>query len=142
MDYILLDGDQVLFQPMFGSATVVPQPGNIKGSGGASLSGTKVCIEGDEGSVQVAGVMYSTPVYSIPGTGTLLIDQLAANQIADHTHSNNKKVLLKGSQFTAKFQVQSPAQQPSPSGPVPDGTPLYSNGKGSFVSANTKFRGK
>jgi len=141
MDLILIDSDQANFLPTFGSATVIPQPGQISASGEATLSGTKLCIEGDEGSVQVPGVSYTTPVYTVPGTGTLLIDRLAGDQKARHTHSNSKKVLLKGSQFIAKFQVQAPAQQPTPTGPVPDGTPEYGNGKGNFITSNSKFHG-
>ena len=50
-------------------------------------------------------------------------------------------MLLKGSNFTAKFEVQTPAQQPTPTGPVPDATPLYGNGQGNFVSTNAKAKG-
>jgi hypothetical protein len=142
-DYIIIDGDQAIFQPSFGAATVIPVPGQITGSGEATLNGTKVCIEGDESSVKVQGVTYFTPVYSIPGTGTLLIDKLGSDQVAEHTRSGDTALILKGSNFDAKFQVQAPAMQPPPgtAPPVPDATPEYGGGKGSFITTNTKFKG-
>lgn len=141
-DFILIDGDKALFMPAFGAATVVVQPGTISGSGPATLNSKAVCVEGDEDSVKVQGCMYMTPVYSIPGTGTLKIDALAGDQTAQHTQTGGKKMLLKGGQFQAKFEVQSPAQQPAPPGPpVPDATPIYSGGSGQFITTNTKYKG-
>lgn len=141
-DYIIIDGDQAVFMPSFGAATVVPIPGQIAASGAATLNGVKVCIEGDESSVEVAGVTYFTPQYSIPGTGTLLIDELASDQVAEHTRSDGTNVILKGSNFKAKFQVDSPAQQPPPGSgsPIPDSTTTYSGGQGSFITTNAKFK--
>jgi len=140
-DFILIDGDIVQFMPAFGAATVVPLPGNLAGSGPATLNGKKLCVDGDEKNVQVAGCVYMTPQYSIPGSGTLKIDALAGDQKATKTQTGGKPTLLKGSNFTAKFEVQSPAQQPIPgSSPVPDATPQYS-GSGSFITLNTKFKG-
>jgi hypothetical protein len=141
-DFILMEGDKANFLPTFGAAVVVVQPGDLKGSGPATLKGKKLCVDGDEGQVSVPGCMYMTPQYCIPGTGTLKIDALAGDQKAQHTKTGGKLVLLKGSQFTAKFEVQSPAQQPPPSGgpPIPDPTPQYS-GNGMFVTTNTMFKG-
>jgi hypothetical protein len=141
-DFILLEGDKANFLPSFGAAVVVPQPGDLKASGPATLTGKKICVEGDEGQVEVAGVTYMTPQYSIPGTGTLKIDTLAADQMARKTRTGGKVVLLKGSQFTARFEVQSPARQPppGPAPPIPDPTPQYS-GQGVFLTTNTKLRG-
>lgn len=141
-DYILLEGDKANFLPSFGAAVVLVQPGDLKGSGPATLNGKKVCVDGDEKNVSVPGCSYMTPQYSIPGTGTLKIDALAANQVAQKTHTGGKATLLKGSSFTAKFEVQSPAQQPppGPGSPIPDPSPQYS-GSGMFTTNNTKFRG-
>ncbi len=141
-DYILIEGDQAQFLPNFGAAIVVVQPGELTGSGPATLDGTNVCVEGDESSVEVSGVMYMTPVYSIPGTGTLKIDSLGGDQVAEKTKTGDTAVLLVGSTFTAKFEVQSPAQQPppGPGPPIPDSAPEYS-GTGMFVTNNTKFKG-
>jgi len=86
--------------------------------------------------------MYQTPQYSIPGVGTLSIDSLASDQKAQKTSSGGKKVLLKGGDFNAKFEVSSPAMQPppGPGSPIPDSTPSYS-GNGSFVSTNVRAKG-
>jgi hypothetical protein len=141
-DFILLDGDKANFLPNFGAAVVVVQPGSLQGSGPATLNGKKVCVEGDEKQLSVPGCLYTTPQYSIPGTGTLKIANLASNQKAMKTKTGGKSVLLKGGSFTAKFEVQSPAHQPppGPGSPIPDPTPQYS-GNGLFMTMNTKFRG-
>ena len=141
-DFILIDGDMAMFMPSFGAAVVVVQPGTITGSGPATLDGTLLCVEGDESSVSVPGCMYMTPQYSIPGTGTLSIDALASDQLATKTSTGSTPVLLKGGNFTAKFEVQSPAQQPppGPGSPIPDATPSYS-GQGMFMTTNVKLKG-
>lgn len=141
-DFILIDGDQVIFMPAFSPAVVVVQPGKLVGSGPATIGGKKICVDGDESKVSVPGCAYMTPQYSIPGTGTLKISALAANQKATKTQTGGKKVLLKGGNFTAKFEVQSPAKQPppGPGSPIPDATPQYS-GNGMFVTTNAKFVG-
>jgi len=137
---ILIDGDKAIFLPAFGAATVVVQPGTLQASGPATCGGKKICVDGDESKVAVAGCMYVTAQHSIPGTGTLKIASLAGDQKARMTNSGGKAVLLKGSQFIAKFEVQSPAQQPppGPGSPVPDATPQYS-GQGMFMPGNMKF---
>lgn len=141
MDYVLIDQDQALFQPTFGVATVVVAPGQLSASGPATLNGKKMCVVGDEGSVSVKGCAYTTVTHPIPGTGTLEIAALAVDQQATKTSTGGVKLMLKGSNFTAKFTVQTPAQQPAPPGPnVPDATPQYS-GMGSFQTTNTLYRG-
>jgi len=141
-DIILFEGDTVMFIPAFSPAIVVVQPGKLEGSGPATINGKKICVDGDESKVSVAGCTYMTPQYSIPGTGTLKIAALAGNQVAKKTQTGGKPVLLKGGNFTAKFEVQSPAQQPppGPGAPIPDATPQYS-GNGMFISNNLKFMG-
>ena len=134
-DKVLTDGDTVVFLPAFSSAIVVVQPGRIPGSGPAAIGGKKICVDGDEARVSVPGCMYMTPSHPIPGVGTLKIATLAANQKARTTRTGGKPVLLKGSLFTARFEVQTPAQQPTPTGPVPDATPQYS-GQGQFMPIN------
>ncbi len=93
---------------------MVVQPGNMRASGPATLNGKKVCVDGDEGKVAVPGCSYIAPPHVIPGTGTLKISELASNQKATKTNSGSKAVLLKGSQFDAKFEVQSPAATTTP----------------------------
>ena len=140
-DFVLVDGDQVLFNPVFAPAMVVVRPGEIKGSAEQTFKGKKICIEGDEQSVSVESCTYYTPVYSIPGTGTLTIEKLGEDQKAKEAKSSGKPVLLKGSVFTAKFEVQQPAQQPppGPGSPIPDSTPQYS-GTGNFVTTNVIYQ--
>ncbi len=141
-DFILIDGDQVTFLPAFGPATVVVQPGRLKGSGPSTLNGKNVCVDGDEKNVSVPGCTYMTPQYSIPGVGTLKIAAITPNHKAKKTQTGGKAVLLKGGTFTAKFEVQIPAQQPppGPGSPIPDATPQYS-GNGMFITTNTKYQG-
>jgi len=141
-DFILIHGDKANFLPNFGAAVVMVRPGDLKGSGPATLNGKKVCVDGDEKQVSVPGCVYMTPQYSIPGTGTLKIAALAGNQKAQKTSTGGKPVLLKGGNFTAKFEVQNPAKQPptGPGSPIPDATPQYS-GSGMFVTTNAKFQG-
>lgn len=141
-DFILIEGDKASFLPNFGAAIVIVQPGDLKASGPATLSGKKVCVDGDESKVSVPGCTYMTPQYSIPGTGTLKIASLAGNQKAKKTSTGGKPVLLKGGSFTAKFEVQNPAKQPppGPGAPIPDATPQYS-GSGSFITTNSQFKG-
>jgi hypothetical protein len=141
-DFMLIEGDKAMFLPTFGAAIVIVKPGDLQGSGPATLQGKKVCVDGDEKNVSVPGCPYMTPQYSIPGTGTLKINALAGNQKAQKTQTGGKAVLLKGGQYTATFEVQTPAQQPppGPGPPIPDATPQYS-GQGMFLTTNTKFRG-
>jgi hypothetical protein len=141
-DFILIDGDKANFMPAFGAATVVVKPGTLKGSGPGTIGGKKICVDGDEAKLSVPGCMYMTPQYSIPGSGTLKINSLAGNQKATKTKTGGKPVLLKGGNFTAKFEVQSPAKQPppGPGSPIPDATPQYS-GQGSFITTNAKIKG-
>ncbi|HEX3349526.1 MAG TPA: hypothetical protein VHS58_15625 [Acetobacteraceae bacterium] len=136
-DKVLVNGDTVMFLPNFGAAVVVVRPGQLKASGPAKIGGKKICVDGDESQVSVPGCVYMTPQYSIPGTGTLKIQALAANQRARTEKTGGKALLLKGANFTAVFEVQSPAQQPppGPGSPVPDATPKYT-GSGMFVPTN------
>jgi len=142
MDYVLLDGDQAIFEQAFGAATVVVKPGQLSATGAATVGDKKMCISGDEGSVSVPGCTYVTQQHTIPGNGTLAISGLAGDQVAKKTKSGDTEVMLVGSSFTASFTVDSPAKQPPPGAgsPIPDATPKYS-GSGTFETTNSKFRG-
>jgi|SRR5438477_1527889 len=136
-DLIIVDGDTVTFLPSFGVATVVPVPTTISGSAATTTVTNKApALEGDEKNVEAKNCMYTTATYVTPGTGTLKIDKLNTDQLTQSTTIEGKKVILKGSQFDAVFEVQSPAKSSS-SPPVPDSTPKYSGGKGSFVPSNS-----
>lgn len=142
LDSILIEGDKAVFLPNFGPALVVVQTGDLKGSGPATIEGKKICVDGDEKQVKVYGCTYVTPIYSIPGVGTLEIANLAGNQKAMKTNTGGKPVLLKGGNFIAKFSVQTPAQQPppGPGSPIPDASPQYS-GSGLFENTNFLIKG-
>ena len=141
-DCILVDGDQVMFLPIFTPAIVTPSPAQLKGSGPATISGKKICVSGDEKKVSAKGCLYMTPQHPIPGTGTLKIKALAGNQTASKTRTGGKAVLLSGSKYDAVFEVQAPAHQPppGPGSPIPDSTKKYS-GKGMFIPSNFKVMG-
>ena len=138
-DLVLVDKDPVIFLPAFSPAMVVVQPGKISASGAATIKGKKICVDGDERNVSVPGCAYISGPYVIPGTGTLKIQQLAGNQKATKTYTSATLVLLRGGMFTAVFEVQSPAQQPTAAGPVPDATPKYT-GQGQFVATNQQVK--
>ena len=141
----LTDQDQaVMTLPVFGPAIVVPVPSVIEASGGGGkkkAQGKPVCVEGDEKSVEMKGCTYISGPYSIPGTGTAKIMMLGTDQKAKATKVNGKPVLMKGTLFTMKFHVESPAQMPPPVS-TPDATPLYVGGKGMFIPAQSKFYAK
>lgn len=140
-DFVLLDGDLAIFAPAFGAATVMVLPGRLRGSGPLRVAGKPACVDGDEGSVSVPGCMYVAPPYVIPGSGTLAIAALAGDQTAPTTKTGGIKLMVKGTRFTARFSVASPAMQPppGPGSPIPDATPEYS-GSGSFQTTNATVR--
>ena len=76
-EYLLGNGDTVMFLPNFGAAMVAVRPTIIKGGSKANVMGKKVCVEGDEKHVLVLGCVYTTPTYIIPGIGNLSIKSLA-----------------------------------------------------------------
>lgn len=138
-DFVLVDGDRALFMPNFGAAMVVVKPGKLSGSGPMTIRNKKICVDGDESSVNVPGCQYVAPPYVIPGTGTLTIDALAGDQLASTSTTGDVQLMVKGSKFTAKFSVVAPAMQPQSGPPTPDATTEYS-GSGKFLTTNTKIK--
>jgi hypothetical protein len=140
-DFVVIDGDMAQFLPSFGMATVVVQPGTMRGSGPATKEGKALCLAGDEANLQVPGCTYMTAQHTIPGVGTLGIQALAGDQQTVKTTHQGKALILVGGQFQAKFAVSAPAMQPPPGlgSPIPDATPQYS-GQGMFVTTNSSFR--
>jgi len=93
--------------PLLGSSTSV------------QIDGSFVCLQGDELPAALKGpLMYTAPPFVTPGTGSLQIVLLPTN-LSMQT-MNGSPMLLKGQTFQAMFNVQSPAMQPTPAGPVPD----------------------
>jgi len=139
-DTIILDGDKVIFDPIYGVASVVVKPGTIKASGKSTVQGKKVAVAGDEGNVEVSGCTYMSAAFPVPGTGILKIAALGADQLTKKTKSGNKSMMLKGSLFIAKFEVQSPAKFiPPASAPVSDPTPFYM-GTGKLMPSKDKVK--
>jgi hypothetical protein len=135
LDFVIKTGDQAIFNPAFPPVIVAVQPGIITGTGVATNMGSVVCIQGDESSVVVPGVPYTHPAFGV-GVGTLTIEALNADQIAQKTQFQNKPAILKGTLFTAKFTVVAPASSSS----GVDGTPSYS-GTGQFQTSNSQLKG-
>jgi Contractile injection system spike tip protein len=139
MDSVIINGDQAVFDSSFPPATVIAPPGVITGTAKAKVNGLLACAEGDEASVVVPGAVYFTPSFPIPGAGTLTIVSLGADQKAQKASSDGRGLILRGSKFRARLQVNAPATVPSASGAVPDPTLVY-NGTGSFITTNTSAR--
>ena len=137
-DFVIVTGDQAIFNPNFPPATVVVQPGIITGTGRSTTVGPIVCIRGDEASVIVPGCAYFTPTY-VGGFGTLTISALNADQIAKQTKFAGTPAILKGTLFTAKFTVTIPAPLAVGTGP-PDPVLSYV-GNGQFQTTNFKLKG-
>jgi hypothetical protein len=141
-DFILVEGDTVQFEPVFGAANVTVRPGQLVAHVTATIQGRKISVVGDEKNVLVPGCAYVTATHTIPGLGTLTIANLAEDQSANKTTIAGQKVLLTGSQFTAKLTVLTPAQQPppGPGSPTPDTTLEY-QGMGRFINSNQRVKG-
>jgi hypothetical protein len=137
MDFVILSGDQAIFDPAFAPAIVIPVPGTISGTGQAKSNQAATCVEGDEASVVVPGVAYTSGGFAIPGVGTLKIESLGTDQVAQNAKSGGKALILKGVKFRARLEVAAPATNPASRAPDPD--PIY-NGTGSFVTTNMVFK--
>ena len=136
MDFVILSGDQAIFDPAFPPAVAVPIPGVISGTAQAKNKVT-ACVEGDQASVVVAGAAYISGAFATPGVATLTIESLGADQVARQAQSGGKGLILKGTKFRAKLQVTVPAVNPI-SG-APDPAPIY-YGTGSFVTTNVVLK--
>ena len=139
MDFVIITGDQAVFDTAFTPATVVAPPGIITGTAKESVNNLTVCAEGDEASVVVSGAVYFTPSFPIPGVGTLTIESLGPDQKARKGQSASRALILKGTKFRARFQVVSPAMVPTSGPPAPDPMPIYF-GTGSFITTNTRLQ--
>ncbi|MEU0002455.1 hypothetical protein ABZ069_36710 [Streptomyces microflavus] len=136
-DFIIRTGDTLLVTI---PGAIIPSAMAPVPLRGAALKGTAVrtavCLEGDELPTQLkVPLLYTTPVCTIPGTGTLTLTLGPTNKSSKLT-CEGKAVLLKGGSLTAKFDAGSnPAKQPSPTGPIPDPMPVK-NGTAVFITTN------
>jgi uncharacterized Zn-binding protein involved in type VI secretion len=138
MDQIIRTGDQVQFMPNFGAAILLaPAITVITGSAmTVKVAGMAACVQGDELKVQLPGIPYMSGSFVTPGTCMLTIQALGPDQTSKKTKIGGKPVILKGTTFTAKMTIMSPAMQPNPPAPpVPD--PVAVNmGTGMFITTN------
>ena len=138
-DLIITNGDQVLFNPAFGPATVIVRPGIIQGSGKATVNGKQICILGDEENVIVSGCAYTAGPFTQPGIGSLKIVPFSASQHTEVSTDVLGKIILKGGAFRAVFEVMTAAIQVTPTGPVQDPVTEY-HGIAQFVTGNLKIK--
>lgn len=136
-EWVVISGDIVKFDPVFGDRTVISPPTTISGTGKASINNRKICIEGDEQRVRVMNVPYTTASHSVPGTGTLTIMTLDASQKAKKTVCT-QVVIIEGQKFKAQFLPTQPALTPPPASSPDLSTP--SMGTGSFKTTQRSVK--
>ncbi len=139
-DFVIVTGDMI--QVTITPPAIVPQlmaPVPLIGtSQKVVLGGKPICLEGDELPPSLKAPMpYTAPPFVIPGTGTLEIKLMPTNKTIQT--DNGKKILIKGATFVAKFNVQTPAQQPTPGGPVPDPVAVKP-GTAQFITTNVQVK--
>ena len=135
-DFIIKTGDMIQIkipQPTIVPAIQAPVP--LKGSStDVKVNEQFVCLQGDElPQVLRSALPYTSPPFVTPGTGTLTLTLAPANMTMQS--SNGQKILIKGQMFTATFNVQVPAMQPTPGGPVPDPV-MVKPGTAQFITTN------
>lgn len=139
-DFIIVTGDMI--QVTIPPPAIVPMlmaPVPLTGtSQKVTIGGKPICLEGDELPPSLKSPMpYTAPPYVTPGTGTLQITLLPNNKTMQT--ENGKKILIKGATFTVKFNVQTPAQMPTPGGPVPDPL-MVKPGTAQFITTNVQVK--
>ena len=138
-DYIIKQGDMLkvtIFPPTIVPMLMAPVP-LLGSSGDMTVMSMPVCLEGDElpPSLQ-APMMYMSPPYVIPGMGTLSLTLSATNTTM--RTKNGDPVLIKGSPFTAEFEVVAPAMMPPPAS-TPDSVSKKS-GIAEFITTNVRAK--
>jgi hypothetical protein len=127
--WIVCDGDELIFEPMFGPRQVVlTVPAAIAGTGVATIGRRRMCVVGDEARMQWVA-QYFMPGYS-PGQGIVRIVMLDTSQIAKAV-TGRGPVVLEGLNFTADIRPTVPAILNSPAA-TPD-TMAPSAGRGKFI---------
>jgi hypothetical protein len=134
---LVVDGDMLQFDPTFGHRMVTPTaPARIAGKGRASVGKKRICVVGDEKLVQVPA-QYTVPGHT-PGQGTITIAMLAADQQRPRSKSG-AAMIVKGSQFIARFLPTVPAVNSSSGTPEPSAPSM---GKGRFIVSQTFARAR
>ncbi len=139
-DYIITTGDFIkitIDAPTTVFTLIAPVP--LQGSSAdMKVNQMPVCLEGDELPAMLTSPQpYISPPYVIPGTGMVSLTLNSDNKTEDS--SNGGVILIKGTPFTAEFEVVSPAMQPTPGGPVPDSSSKKS-GSAEFITANARVQ--
>ncbi|QIS23367.1 hypothetical protein [Nocardia terpenica] len=137
-DFVIRTGDTLVVTIPGAVIPAIASPVPLAGSSNKMKVGHKpVCLEGDElpESLKIP-LAYTTPIHTIPGSGTLTLTP--ANKTRK-TKCEGKAILIKGGDFTAKFDASTnPAKQPG-SPPAPDPQPVKS-GTVKFVTTNQKTK--
>ncbi len=137
MKFVIVSGDQAVFEPSFAPATLIaPPPGTIVGTGRANVFGSPVCVVGDEASV-VVPTSYAIGT-STPGSGVLRITGLGADQQSVSGQSDQRALIVAGTRFRASLTVVTPTT--TGGSPVDSPGTVYAGG-GQFVTQNTKTKG-
>ncbi|MEO9140131.1 MAG: hypothetical protein ABI345_13825 [Jatrophihabitans sp.] len=125
-DYIIKTGDmiQVTVPPPCVVPMLIPPIPLVGTSTSLMVATMAACLEGDETPPSLKAPMpYLSPPFVTPGMVQATVQILPTNKTMQT--KNGKAILLKGTTFTVKLQVQAPAMQPTPAGPVPDPMPQY-----------------
>jgi hypothetical protein len=134
---IMMTGDmiQIIMPPPCVVPSVVAPVPLIGSSTATKVNMMAACLEGDElPKMLIPPQTYTSPPFITPGMGTFEIILKPENKSSKGKES--KPYLLKGTVFDCKFSVVSPAQMPTPGGPVPD-TLMTKMGKCQFITKNT-----
>ncbi len=139
-DFIIKTGDMIritIFPPAVVPPLMSPIP-LIGTSTNMTVNNMPVCLEGDEiPPMLMAPLPYTSPPFVTPGTGTVSVTLTPMNKTL--LTDNGKAILIKGTPFTAEFQVMAPAMQPTPAGPIPD--PVAKKpGMAEFVTTNVTVK--
>jgi hypothetical protein len=120
-DFIIKTGDMIritIFPPAIVPILMSPLP-LIGTSANVKAIMMPICLEGDELPPMLKSPQpYTAPPYVTPGMGTVSLTLTPMNKTL--LTKNGRAILIKGTPFTANFQVMAPAMMPTPAGPVPD----------------------
>lgn len=124
MAQILKSGDTACFEPAsFPVQLVGMLDFPLTGSGHTTVYGAAICLEGDVLKAELK-VAYTSPAFPLPGTGTLMVEEVMPDAFSLVATDEGERPLLEEGRFMATFKPESPAKSAS-SPPVPDPTLQY-----------------
>jgi hypothetical protein len=140
-DFIIKTGDMIKITiPPPAIIPMIEAPVPLVGTGETvTVMGSPICLEGDELPIQLrTPIPYTAPPFVTPGMGMIQVFLIPGVHTTLLT-SNKKPILIKGSVFQAMFNVEAPAMQPTPAGPIPD--PLLAKpGTAQFITTNATVK--